>query len=241
MDEWMNDIVFQNEEDKKELIFWGNTIGYQRYYDLYYLIKEYKQDAISYELLKEVAQYDFHLSDQLHSMLKFFELRIRAFLCNKYGQVALTKEKYLYEIADALTNGKNRLPCDTYYEKKLKASCTLAEFLNASSMETLLKVFLAADDKELSAFGTGKNLSETCFFVKELRNLVAHGKVLAGASVRSKGKEKSVKELYNTLLSFMPTETMRTKRSEYIQGLNSRFLVNESKEFREKIIVEPCV
>lgn len=236
---WLNEIVFCNESDKKNLISWCEFIGYSRYYDLYNLIKKYKTGVISYELLSEVAKYDFHLSDQLHSMLKFFELRIRAFICNKYGTTVLTRENYLYEFADVFTQGAKHLPCDTYYEKRLGESCTIADFLNASSMETLLKIFLSMDDAQLSVFGAVSSLSEICFFIKELRNSVAHGKVLVGSVIKCKGKMKPVKELYFSLLSYMPTDEMREKRLKYIQELNSQFLLTEDALLRKHLIVEP--
>lgn len=227
-----------DENESEELRKWCNYIGFERYDSIVNLIRKYEKENISYKTLRDIARYDFNLSDLLHSMLKFFELRIRAFICNKYGDVKLSKSKFMYEISDKLSGNKKKIPCDTFYERKLKKECTMRDFLEVSSMETLLRVFLVIDDETLSEFGNVEELNEMSKFIKELRNKVAHGNVLVGSDIRIGNKTKSINELINVLLRFMPTDEMKSKRIAEINRLNNELLKNISNDLRDKIIIK---
>ena len=177
--EWLEKINMTLEE-RANLESWCENIGYKRYESICNsIIEKTKCKSVNYSVLKVIAKYDFCLSDFLHSMLKFIELRFRSYLDNNYGELLITRQEFLYQISNKLTNGKRRLDCSTYYDKKLKDETTLGEFLTASSMETLLRVLFLLPKKELEVFNKNiAQLKEELTKIKNARNYVAHGQVL---------------------------------------------------------------
>ncbi len=98
--EWINKIIFRDENERNTLVTWCENIGYSRYEEFYDFASKYIIGDVDYDIIKSIAKYDFCLSDMVHSMLKFFELRIRSYIENMYGYLKITKENYLYVIAE---------------------------------------------------------------------------------------------------------------------------------------------
>ena len=222
--EWLKKVI-KTQKESAYLQTWCENIGYDRYEKIYTIIKDYTgNDRINYAILKAVAKYDFCLSDMLHSMIKFIELRFRAFLTNEYGCITITKDYYLYEISNALSGGDKRLDCSTYYDRKLKDKTTLGEFLDASSMETLLRVFFLLPDEKLKKFDNDlSKLKSNLEKIKEMRNYVAHGQLVI------KNNKFNLKELIVLMLKYMPTKETKIKRVKELEKLNNRLFHKESQ------------
>ena len=78
--EWLEKINMTLEE-RANLERWCENIGYKRYESICNsIIEKTKRKSVNYSVLQVIAKYDFCLSDFLHSMLKFIELRFRSYL-----------------------------------------------------------------------------------------------------------------------------------------------------------------
>lgn len=218
--EWIENVI-KTDDQEKELLLWCDSIGYNRYERLYDLIScVLENKVVPFELLRDIARYDFHLSDMIHSMIKFVELRIRAFLINEYGEIRVNREEYLYQISDALSGGQKRLDCSTYYDKSLKREETFERYLEASGMETLLRIFaLLPEEKTRIICGDFSRLRDELNAVREIRNNVAHSQVLL-----SKDNSK-LKAVIIALLKYIPTEDMKKRRVEELSNLNKSVFV----------------
>lgn len=220
-DKWI-DKILKDDEESKILEMWCENIGYDRYKKIYEEVSKMLDEVyIEYEIIKSIAKYDFCLSDFLYSMLKFIELRFRAFLINHCGNVELTKKHYLYEISDVLSNGENKLDCSTYYDKKLKEKTTFADFLSASSMETLVRLISIVPDCQLTIFNQNVcALKSELKEIKDVRNYVAHGEMLLF------NEKFKLKHIIIKALKYMPTKESKNKRVVEIENLNKRQLDN---------------
>ena len=222
--EWLEKINMTLEE-RANLEMWCENIGYKRYESICNsIIEKTKRKSVNYSVLQVIAKYDFCLSDFLHSMLKFIELRFRSYLDNNYGELLITRQEFLYQISNKLTNGKRRLDCSTYYDKKLKDETTLGEFLTASNMETLLRVLFLLPKKELEVFNKNiAQLKEELTKIKNARNYVAHGQVLLF------NEKFNLKEMIVLMLKYMPTKESKLKRIDELDKLNKRLFEEECK------------
>lgn len=89
--EWLGKINMTLEE-REYLERWCENIGYKRYESICNsIIEKTKSKSLHYSELKVIAKYDFCLSDFLHSMLKFIELRFRLYLDNNYGELLIER------------------------------------------------------------------------------------------------------------------------------------------------------
>lgn len=222
--EWLKKVNMTLQE-RGNLEMWCESIGYNRYEIIYtFIANTTNKEDVDYSLLKAIAKYDFCMSDFLHSMLKFIELRFRSYLDNNYGELLITRQEFLYQISNKLTNGKRRLDCSTYYDKKLKDETTLGEFLTASSMETLLRVLFLLPKKELEVFNKNiAQLKEELTKIKNVRNYVAHGQVLLF------NEKFNLKEIIVLMLKYMPTKESKLKRIDELDKLNKRLFEEECK------------
>ena len=218
--EWIEKISM-TQAQRRELEEWCACIGYQRYEELFELILKHAPESLNYETLNALARYDFNISDILHSTIKFVELRFRAFLINRFGDTQITKKEYLYQISEALSGYSSKLDCTTYYDKSLKETTSLAEFLNASGMETIFRIFLLLDDDILKEFGERSQLESDFQSIRRLRNFVAHGRLLINNT------KLNLKESVQILFRYMPTEQSKLKRINYLNELHERILVSE--------------
>ena len=217
---WMQKITM-SEEQRKDLEHWCERIGYRRYEQIYKMISNCSPQCLNYETMSAIARYDFDISDFLHSTIKFVELNFRSFLSNRFGDTPITKKEYLYEISEALNGSSLKLDCTTYYDKTLKDQTTLAEFLDASGMETLFRLVLILDDKMLIEFGPREQLIKDLEMIRRLRNHVAHGQLIVN------NPKLNLKEAIVALFRYMPTEESKNKRIKILNDLQRRVLVEE--------------
>ncbi len=78
------------------------------------------------------------------------------------------------------------------------------------------------EDEKIKAFSERSNIYDECFYIKELRNHVAHGKILVGRKIVYKKKSKLVRDIILNLFEYMPTEAVRKKRIEELKSYNEK-------------------
>ena len=173
--EWLDNIICTKKQ-KEDLLEWCKYIGFERYEKLYILLKS-TLGKVEYKQLKAIAQYDLRLSDFLHSMIKLVELRLRALITKDYGDIELTYDNYLYEITRILGDNKRYLSKKTHFNEKDILS--LSEYVNSSSMDTLLKLIDVLSDEKLATLSNRiDDIKEDLKLIKKIRNDVAHSRIL---------------------------------------------------------------
>jgi len=220
--EWFNSVEM-NDAQKTDLYNWCEHIGFERYEKIYKLIHEHVSGKVSYSMLSALARYDFNLSDFVHSMIKFIELRFRAFLINKYGDIIVSKNEYLYQISASVGENERFLDCSTFYDKSLPRETKLSDYLNASGMQTLFNVFLILNKEELEIFGQKEQIEKDFEIIRKARNIVAHGQVLIN------NEKLDLNEAIKVLFKYMPTEASRVKRITQLKDLTERILIKEGE------------
>lgn len=231
--DWINIIKYSNIQEKDELNQWCKYIGYDRYFSIYKLLID-KCEEVSFEILKAVAKYEFNLSDYLHSVIKFVELRFRAFLVNQYD-FEITKHNYITKISAEIGEGERDLDSKTHFEYGLDEETTFTEFIEKSGMDTLFKVVKILSNNELNELDLERNdLDKTLKDIKDLRNDVAHGHLLLLKN------PKNLKREIVLLLKLLPNSELKKKRIDKLTEINDKFeneLLQNNKIVKEIEII----
>lgn len=215
-DKWLDEIKYCDFNEKDELKRWCDYIGYDRYYSIYKLLDD-KCEEVSFKLLKAVAKYEFNLSDYLHSVIKFVELRFRAFLVNQYD-FEITKHNYITKISAEIGEGERDLDSKTHFEYGLDEETTFTKFIEKSGMDTLFKVVKILSNNELNELDLERNdLDKTLKDIKDLRNDVAHGHLLLLKNPNNLKREIVL------LLKLLPNSELKKKRLFKLKEINNRF------------------
>lgn len=228
--EWLDNVVCTKKQ-KNAILEWCKFIGFERYEQLYTILSG-KLEKVEYKQLKALAQYDLRLSDFLHSMIKLVELRLRALITEDYGNLSLTFDNYLYEITRVLGENKRYLSKKTYFNENNKL--TLSEYVNGSTMDTLLKIVdVLSDEKLLLLSNDVSEIKNELKLIKNIRNEVAHSRVLLGADSSSLSKSIQI------ILKYLPTNKTRQKRIKELNTINRKFLIssNMNTDIAMKLIV----
>lgn len=214
---WLDNLQYFATEEKTELEQWCTYIGYHKYKAIYNLLSNISSETITFKTLKAVAKYEFNLSDFLHSVIKFVELRFRAFLLNKYD-FEITKHNYITEISAIIGENERSLDSKTHYECSLSNETTFREFIEKSGMDTLFKVVKILSDDELKKLNLNKkDLDEVLKDIKKLRNDVAHSQLLL---IENKDE---LKNRIITLLRCLPDNDLKKKRIDKLNEINKKF------------------
>lgn len=147
------------------------------------------------------AKNDFNISDKIYSMIKFVEAGLRALICNNYGDVEIKKSSYIFDITKGLNkaNFDNKqfneikcLLCDTFYDKKLEDECTLYDFINISSLQTIKKVFCTWPNDLLIKNGYSPNdIEGKVDILIDVRNHIVHNNGLVACKDKEKNKSNA--------------------------------------------------
>lgn len=215
--EWLDEIKYCDFKEKEELEQWCKFIGYDRYFSIYNLLSKKINEKLSFNTLKAVAKYEFNLSDYLHSIIKFLELRFRAFLLNQYD-FEITKHNYITQISAIIGENKRELDSKTHYEYGLNETASFSDFIEKSGMDTLFKIVKILSDDKLEKLNLNKKgLDKVLDDIKTLRNDVAHSHLLL---LENKAK---LKRTIILVLKCLPNLELKKKRIDKLTEINKNF------------------
>lgn len=177
-DNWINEIVYSKEDQKKELLRWIEIIGERKYYEYYLLVrKHFNNNKIQFEELRECAIYDKKISLVLYGIIRDIELQMRH-LVLKY----ISQEEFINKYIKHIGNPKNNKI--GIKEKLINNKNSYDIFLQEIDISELVKCV-----KHLSNINNVfefKGFNEALDKLTKLRIKIMHQKTLLGKEILSK-------------------------------------------------------
>lgn len=194
-------VVFspQKESDeRRQLEYWIDNYGVWRYRDL---LKAAKKEKIDYVELKELAKYDFNLSEFLFGVIRHFEVMLNAHISNLYSNKRIScgnPEELRNGLAEFLSISRDSLSkLDTDRKWKSGKKKTLYQILGENSLGFTTIIYSALPEDKRTIAITEEELRQ----LVSLRNLVYHKGLLVG--------KKDVADGVRLLYRCMPEGTLK--------------------------------